>query len=249
MDIEYYFGVIYMLTSPSGHAYIGQTIQDVRLRWRQHELDAEHHRDHCKALCNAIRAHGFKNFKGEILWRFRYQSKEDLLDILDQAEIEFIDLFRTLHPNGYNMHVGGSFNGSGIVYTDEVRDNFSKAKRKYSLPDYDLPRNVLYIRNEKHEGFRLNIQDKPRYMFVNQNLTLDEKYELVMKKYKEVLDGTDQGRKMHSYTNIPKYISYHESRDCFIVNKPGFPRKQIRSMKFTSDEKLAMAIEYLNSLQ
>jgi hypothetical protein len=250
MDTEPYFiGIIYLLTSPSGHSYVGQTIQDRFLRWRQHELDAEHHRDHCKALCNAIRKHGFQNFKKEILWVYRRRTKKEILEILDQAEVEYISMLMTLHPDGYNMHTGGRFSGAGTVYTDEIRDNYSRAKRVNTLEDYDLPRNVLYIHTEQHEGFRLNIQDKPRYQFTDKSLSLDEKYALVMQKYREVLDGTDQGRKTHPYTNIRKYVSYHEGRDCFIVNKPGFQRRQFRSMKFTSDEKLQMAYDYLDSLQ
>jgi group I intron endonuclease len=244
-----FIGIIYELTSPSGHSYVGQTIQSFDKRTRQHELDALSGRNHCKALCNAIRKYGMINFKKEVLWEFECESKESLASLLDQAEQEHIQLFNTLHPNGYNMHTGGSFNGAGTVYTDEIRDNYSLAKRKKHAPNnFLLPRNVLYIKEGDREGFRLNIQDKPRYMFVDQNLTLEEKYCLVMQKRKEILDGTDQGRKTHAFTDIPKYISYHEGRDCFIVNKPGFPRKQFRSTKFTSNEKLQLAKEYLCSL-
>lgn len=93
---------IYCLTAPSGKQYVGQTTRDVNLRWKEHIDDANDPRkDRCKALNNAIRKYGPSSFRVKVVacclpW------------LLDEYEREYMLLFDTLSPSGYNIKLGGS---------------------------------------------------------------------------------------------------------------------------------------------
>ena len=103
--------VIYKITSPSNKSYIGQTV-----RLKQRLSCYEHLR--CKnqsAIYNAILKYGWENMKVEILWE--KESKERLVEELNELEIKYIAEFNTKVPNGYNLTAGGE----GHEVTDEHR--------------------------------------------------------------------------------------------------------------------------------
>ena len=64
----------------------------------------EHCSDTCSSKCpklyNAIKKYGKENFKIECL-------VECNDSFLDEYETKFIDIYNTLHPNGYNLKLGG----------------------------------------------------------------------------------------------------------------------------------------------
>jgi hypothetical protein len=87
--------VIYKITNIiNGKSYIGQTIQDVNVRWNRHKSSPY-------AIGNAIRKYGEENFKIDIMF--------NSFDIkyLNNAEKELIKVYNTLYPNGYNLMEGG----------------------------------------------------------------------------------------------------------------------------------------------
>jgi group I intron endonuclease len=90
--------MIYMLTSPSGKAYVGQTINPTQ-RMHKHASG----KSHCTALAAAIQKHGWHNFKMQVLVRCAEEC-------LDEMECQMIEKHNTLHPNGYNLIPGGGFN-------------------------------------------------------------------------------------------------------------------------------------------
>lgn len=80
-----------------------------------------------------MRKHGFHNF----LWEIIYQSL-DKQHTLNEMEQYFINQYDTIHPNGYNMKIGGSGGNlsdeskkkisekrKGIIFTKEHRDRLS----------------------------------------------------------------------------------------------------------------------------
>ena len=89
-------GIIYKLTSPSGKIYIGQTTRSFQQRLKEHITQSG-----CVILSFALKKYGFENFEKEIL----ITCDDDLLNI---KEIEYIKLFNSLEPNGYNIRTGGS---------------------------------------------------------------------------------------------------------------------------------------------
>ena len=68
-------GDIYIITSPSGNQYVGQSVQYLssgkkwgyERRFKQHVTDATNGKDYCRLLNNAIRKYGVDNMKIERL--------------------------------------------------------------------------------------------------------------------------------------------------------------------------------------
>lgn len=54
-------GWIYMITSPSGKSYIGQTIRPIQTRLKEHRTGKS---SDCVAIYNAIQKYGWENFPG-----------------------------------------------------------------------------------------------------------------------------------------------------------------------------------------
>src|SRR4051812_18136306 len=112
-------GIIYKLTSPNGKGYIGQSTKTFETRLCRHKSAAAdlEKTDGCRALNNAIRAHGWDNF-----------SKEVLLicpdDDLDRYEARFIAGYGTLAPGGYNLITGGN---SNKVYSATTKEKMRRA--------------------------------------------------------------------------------------------------------------------------
>lgn len=78
--------------------YIGQSNNPIH-RWKQHKWRAENGEDKGKsAIHDAIRKYGIENFKFTILgWFTNYNEKEK----------EYIKIYNSLSPNGYNLTEGG----------------------------------------------------------------------------------------------------------------------------------------------
>jgi group I intron endonuclease len=136
-------GYIYKLTSPSGKSYIGQTIQEPPKRFSKHKTKA-FQEEGCRALSNAIRKYGWENFTIEII----DTSYEWDLDFL---ECEYIEMYDTFYPNGYNLTKGGR--GGSNTLSEDVKNHMSQvaiyeSKRVYERKnDCNLPRCIQKWRN------------------------------------------------------------------------------------------------------
>lgn len=96
--------LIYLLTSPSGKNYVGQTVTSFERRMIKHKSAAKHTPyEGCTYLNAAINKYGFDNFEGKVLT----YCDEDNLDELEQ---KYIEEYKSLHPNGYNLMTGGNSN-------------------------------------------------------------------------------------------------------------------------------------------
>jgi len=85
-------GIIYMLTSPSGKSYVGQTVQELAARIGGHRC-----RSRCFAIGAAIKKYGIDAFNVVVL------AIDIPTDLLDYAEDAFIVQYGTMKPNGYNL--------------------------------------------------------------------------------------------------------------------------------------------------
>lgn len=93
-------GCVYLITSPSGKQYVGQTVAAFETRWEQHCRDAQNGSKfaiHC-----AIRKYGQNSFTHKIL----HVGVEDPAQ-LSSLEIAEIANHGTIVPKGYNMTKGG----------------------------------------------------------------------------------------------------------------------------------------------
>jgi group I intron endonuclease len=91
-------GFIYMLTSPSGKSYIGQTVNTVEERFKKHRTC----NSSCTALVNAVKKYSWDMFDKS--W---YECPNEDLNKHEEMLIEVLD---TIAPNGYNLKCGGSNN-------------------------------------------------------------------------------------------------------------------------------------------
>lgn len=108
-------GTIYMIRNiKNDKRYVGQSIQPIEKRFRQHIEAAylEGRRAYNTCLSRAIRKHGSDFFEVGIL----AENVPD--DDLDIVEAHYIDLYNTLAPNGYNKSIG--FNDNSLA--DEIDD-------------------------------------------------------------------------------------------------------------------------------
>jgi len=110
-------GQIYLVQNKiNKKRYIGQTVCGMRRRKSQHEKDSQNGSN--LVFHKALRKYGFDNFEWKILF---YVEKERL----NTLEIVAIRMLKTLHPNGYNLLIGGS---GGV--SDETRMKMSKTHKK-----------------------------------------------------------------------------------------------------------------------
>ena len=107
-------GFIYMLTSPSGKSYIGQTTCLIQKRFEQHQKI----KSRCYAIHNAIRRYGWENIQKD--W---YECPDEDLNFDEELLVRELG---TLVPNGYNLMEGGGANGKP---SEETRQKMSEAQK------------------------------------------------------------------------------------------------------------------------
>lgn len=113
-------GTIYMIRNiKNDKRYVGQSVQPVEKRFRQHIEAAylEGRRSYNTCLSRAIRKYGADFFELGIL-------ADDVPDDdLDIVEAHYIDIYNTLAPNGYNKSVGFNDNSLAEKINDLASDN------------------------------------------------------------------------------------------------------------------------------
>lgn len=108
---------IYKHTSPTGKVYIGITSQDPERRWG---ANGSGYREN-KRFYNAIKKHGWDNFKHEIL--FKGLTKEDACEI----EKQLIKEHRSYEfKYGYNQSLGGEHGNHGDSTKKLLSEHVSK---------------------------------------------------------------------------------------------------------------------------
>lgn len=120
------FGVIYMLTSPSGKSYIGQSVV---FKERYSTYKRRKKNSIGRKLYNALNKYnGIENFEIKILCKLSLI--EDLLVLkeqLDELEKFYIKTYSTFNL-GYNSTIGGE--GSlGRITTEETKLKIGKANK------------------------------------------------------------------------------------------------------------------------
>lgn len=92
--------------------YIGQTMNELSERWRQHKQK----NSNCRYLKHAFNKYGFENFEFKLIC---ICFDEDL----NKFEIDYIKHYKSLVPNGYNLKEGGLGGGK---HNQETKDKISK---------------------------------------------------------------------------------------------------------------------------
>lgn len=133
------YGIIYRLSFPNGN-YIGQTIQGIHVRWREHLRDTKSG-SHLP-VHNAIRKYYSQNpQENKVIVELianAYSFEE-----LNELEIRYILEYNSFKGNnsegGYNLTMGGE-GVKGHSWTEEQRENFKivQKKRKEERPDISV---------------------------------------------------------------------------------------------------------------
>ena len=93
-------GYIYILSSPNGKSYIGQTIRPIEVRLEEHRTGRS---KGCRGVYSAIKKYGWENIEKD--WYY-CPDKE-----LNKHEELMVEVLGTLSPNGYNLIGGGGNSG------------------------------------------------------------------------------------------------------------------------------------------
>lgn len=119
-------GIIYKYTSPENKSYIGQTINNIKVRAGKDGIGYKN----CPCFWPAIQYFGWNNFTVEILCECMANTTEDLQQKLNEEEIYYIQYYNTVYPNGYNSALGGSGVGNRLqLDEDEIIRLFTEEKK------------------------------------------------------------------------------------------------------------------------
>lgn len=110
---------IYCIENIINHKkYIGQSV-NIKERWRKHRKELYANKHDNDYLQKSWNKYGKASFSFYIL-------EECKIEELDEKEIYYIDLYKTLDfKYGYNLKSGGQCNG--VIVSKEVRDKMSQA--------------------------------------------------------------------------------------------------------------------------
>ena len=99
--------VIYLITNKiNNKQYVGQTIQGIKARWRQHRSCKT-----CTYLSRALQKYGSDSFTVEVV------ETCNTIEDLNSREIHWMAHYRTLAPAGYNLRAGGGSRGKVHAHT------------------------------------------------------------------------------------------------------------------------------------
>jgi group I intron endonuclease len=239
-------GFIYKFTSPSGKHYIGQTIQDINMRFRQHKSRSLSDIDkNCRALYAAIKKYGFDSFERKVIMEC---DDEDL----NFFEALYIKAYNSIAPNGYNLTSGGD---SDYNTSTETKELISKiVKQRWNISD--LP---MYIGTVRKDGTLIGYKvrhhpaDPKQVKFINQDNIAkaleDAKLYLDLLNSKknetnieEIIDHSTGRRRKVEYKNNPKYLYTIKEKGQLVGYKiSGHPT--IKSKKFHCASNLQVAYE------
>ena len=118
-------GIIYKYTSPSGKIYIGQTINEKKRRNAFFNLNKSYAGP---KINHAREKYGPENFQYEVLFTVTSKIKEELVDILNEKEKQYIKYYDSF-KNGYNSDEGG--NSCTYERTEEHKKKASKRVKEY----------------------------------------------------------------------------------------------------------------------
>ena len=182
-------GYIYKVTNTINQKiYIGQTIRDVNIRWKEHCRHLESN----MPICRAISKYGQENFIVEII----EECSDNLLDEREQYWIGYYNSFNK--EKGYNATLGGQ--KTGFVMTDKIKKVASLWKEGF-------------CQKEIVEKTKLNVETVHNYLIkigvTSQDIRERQKQILKKRKSKPVIQYDLEGnfiQEWSSATEVEKII-------------------------------------------
>lgn len=165
-------GFIYMLTSPSGKSYIGQTTRFIKERLKEHQCP----NSECVAISRAIQKHGWENFEKH--W---YEVPDEELN--DHEEL-MVEVLGTLAPGGYNLKEGG---GSCGKLSEETKEKIGAANKGKILSE--ATRRKI---SKAHIGKTVSVETKQKMSEVSTGRTHTD-------ETKQKMSNSKKDEKSHMY--------------------------------------------------
>lgn len=107
--------IIYKITNNiNNKIYIGQTIESLKKRWNRHNWECTIKRNKM-TITSAIIKYGKENFTIEII------DSANNINELNEKEIFYINKYKSLSPNGYNLAKGGN----NRIHSEETKNKIS----------------------------------------------------------------------------------------------------------------------------
>lgn len=154
-------GYIYKITNKiTSQNYIGQTIQDLNERWRQHRSS----KSNCRYLKSAFTKYGIENFDFKLIC-IGFDSN------LNDLEIYYINKYNSISPNGYNLRLGGNSGGrhneetkKKISETLKNRSDIVRSKHQLGKPHTEEVKNKI---SKSLSGRKLSSETKEKMRILN----------------------------------------------------------------------------------
>lgn len=214
-------GLIYMLTSPSGKSYIGQTKRSFAIRWNQHKREAETGNN--TPLYKAIRKYGADSFQHTIL----IETDNDKLNELEQYYIKQYDTYN----NGYNCTIGGEGNckisDDTIIKLWESGLCSADIARQLNVQGHTIENRIKSLYSDAE------IQER-RYSSIGKKLQLEDN---------NIKTLWDQG---YSITQISDILFYDRHTVSHVLQRLGITPEQLECSRKThsGDKKNSPIIQY-----
>lgn len=224
-------GEIYIITSPSGKQYIGQTIRGTEVRWKQHICAAKNIDKGCVKLNNCINKYKPENFLVETLLvcDVRY---------LNYFESYMIKEYNTLSPNGLNLKTGGV----ATIYSDESKKKMSNSAKGKTFSE--ATKEKIRIGNL---GKVVSEETRVKLSSAIQGKKLSEEHKEKISKFQK-----DYLQPKRKYFGLPDYIyliAEKKKQGYMVRNHPSVPNRYFVSAKRSMEEKLKQTEEYLQQVQ
>jgi group I intron endonuclease len=207
-------GYIYCITNlANDKQYIGATTKTVEKRFKKHLKDAKCDLEYgCSAIKKAIQEFGEDNFDVETILTCNK-------DELDFYENKYIELYNTLHPNGYNLKTGGNL---GSKYCEDSKKKIGESQKGKIISEETK---ILIGKTSKYRN-------------------MDETHKNKIKDALSKLDLVDLP--MYIVYSIDKREG--RNVEVIKVRVPNTKTRKFASKYMLLEDKIKLAIEYKNSL-
>lgn len=217
------FGVVYCIENiVNNKKYIGQTIQPLETRWKEHWTHTKHYDF---PLYRAMRKYGIKNFTIRII------DEADSENELNSKETYWIHNMNTLCPHGYNALDGQP--GNSKIICKETRDKLAQVLvERWKNPEYrekmiaattgkrrkPFTEEQIKKLSESHKGKTLSESQKQKIGEQSKRLWCDPQYKekailglkKAIKSQERPVINVDTGRIYCSATQAAKELGLYQ---------------------------------------
>jgi group I intron endonuclease len=182
-------GYIYTITNKTDNkTYVGQTVQDVELRWKDHLKRGSN----CRYLKSAINKYGVDNFVFKLVC-ITFDNQ------LDDMEIKYIEKYNCLVPNGYNLRRGGNSGRHHAETKQKISDTLKMRYQNGLVP----PRPQLGIPHSEITKKRISESLKGRR--ISQESTNKR---IISRRINRTIQFDIEGNRLNSFDSCKEAAEY-----------------------------------------